>query len=264
MEYKVGDFVRFVDENIEGYITSIQSDTLIGVTDESGFEIPVLTSKVTKVYDHRETQNQRAPIKELEQDKKPDQEEPKVQKPEEQLTSNDSIEPSQSEETNDASFQAEGIYLGVSLKDKSSAELFIINQSSYALLASVSEIDKNKTKGLRAEKIESKTAISFFKGNYTTIRQWPKFYFQILRFTEKKGNISEPILKEIRIKAEQLLVESVEISNIHFKGCLIPLDSIAKQEINQQKENYMSHRPRSGKKESIKIKGKIDLSKFKR
>lgn len=266
MEYKIGDFVRFVDENIEGYVTSIQSDILIGVTDESGFEIPVLKSKVTKVYDHRKTQNQSIPEKEIKQDIKTSKEEPETQKKEEQgdKPAPDNTKPIDTEQTEEATFQAEGIYLGVSLKDKNSAELFIINQSSYTLLTSVSEIEKNKTKGIQAEKIESKRAVSFFNGNYTTLRQWPKFYFQILRFTETKENITEPILKEIRIKAEQLLVEPVEIPNIRFKGYLIPLDAIAKQEINQKKENYLSHRPRSVGKESIRIKGKIDLSKFKK
>lgn len=263
MEYKIGDFVRFVDENIEGYVTSIQSDVLIGVTDVSGFEIPVLKSKVTKVYDHRETQNQSIPEKEIKQDKRPNKEEPKIQKQEDKSGS-DNTTLINIEETEEAIFQAEGIYLGVSLKDKNSAELFIINQSSYTLLTSISEIEKNKIKGIQAEKIASKKAISFFHGNYTTLRQWPKFYFQILRFTENKENVLEPILKEIRIKAEQLLVEHIEIPSIHFKGYLIPLDSIAQREIHQKKENHLSHRPQSAGKETIKIKGKIDLSKFKK
>ena len=50
MKFKIGDFVRFVDEQGEGYITSIISDDLVGVTDADGFEVPVLATKVTSVY----------------------------------------------------------------------------------------------------------------------------------------------------------------------------------------------------------------------
>ena len=41
MQFKLGDFVRFVDENIEGYITRIIDKDTIGVTDSNDFEIPV-------------------------------------------------------------------------------------------------------------------------------------------------------------------------------------------------------------------------------
>jgi len=50
MKYKLGDFVRFVDEKMEGYITRIIDSELIGVTGEDDFEIPVLASKVTLVH----------------------------------------------------------------------------------------------------------------------------------------------------------------------------------------------------------------------
>lgn len=50
MGFKIGDLVRFVDEPIEGHITSFQSNDLIGVTDDTGFEIPVQASKLTLVH----------------------------------------------------------------------------------------------------------------------------------------------------------------------------------------------------------------------
>ena len=50
MKYKLGDFVRFVDEKMEGYVTRIIDDQMIGVTTQDDFEIPVLASKVTTVY----------------------------------------------------------------------------------------------------------------------------------------------------------------------------------------------------------------------
>ena len=50
MNLNLGDFVRFVDENIEGYVTRIIDKDMIGVTDANDFEIPVLASKVTLVH----------------------------------------------------------------------------------------------------------------------------------------------------------------------------------------------------------------------
>src|SRR6185312_3669412 len=50
MKYKLGDFVRFVDEKMEGFVTRIIDDQMIGVTGDDDFEIPVLASRVTAGY----------------------------------------------------------------------------------------------------------------------------------------------------------------------------------------------------------------------
>src|SRR5471030_814812 len=53
MKYQLGDFVRFVDEKMEGFVTRIIDDEMIGVTGEDEFEIPVLASKVTTVHGYQ-------------------------------------------------------------------------------------------------------------------------------------------------------------------------------------------------------------------
>jgi hypothetical protein len=50
MKFKLGDFVRFVDEKREGYVTKIIDSQTLGVTDEDGFEIPVAVSNLTSVH----------------------------------------------------------------------------------------------------------------------------------------------------------------------------------------------------------------------
>lgn len=63
MKFKLGDFVRFVDERREGYITRIINDQMVGVTGDDDFEIPVLVTKITPVHgthldddnEHKET-----------------------------------------------------------------------------------------------------------------------------------------------------------------------------------------------------------------
>jgi hypothetical protein len=46
---QLGDKVRFLNENMEGIVTSIKGKSQIGVTIDSDFEIPVLISEVVKI-----------------------------------------------------------------------------------------------------------------------------------------------------------------------------------------------------------------------
>ena len=57
MGFKLGDFVRFVDEKREGYVTRIIDAQTLGVTDTDGFEIPVAISNLTHVHGHQSTPN---------------------------------------------------------------------------------------------------------------------------------------------------------------------------------------------------------------
>lgn len=46
---KLGDKVRFLNENMEGIVTSFKAKNQVGVTIESDFEIPVLISEIVKI-----------------------------------------------------------------------------------------------------------------------------------------------------------------------------------------------------------------------
>ena len=58
MNFKLGDFVRFVDERREGYITRIIDEQMVGVTGDDDFEIPMPASKITRVHGHNYEDNQ--------------------------------------------------------------------------------------------------------------------------------------------------------------------------------------------------------------
>lgn len=49
IQLKLGDKVRFVNEPMEGIVTSIKDKNLVGVTVDSDFEIPVLATELVKV-----------------------------------------------------------------------------------------------------------------------------------------------------------------------------------------------------------------------
>lgn len=248
MEYKIGEFVRFVDEDIEGYITSIKNNNLIGVTDDSGFEIPVPINKVTKVQDETAKKGNTFPITET----KKTVEENTYQQPSQDTPFEIPVE-----------FIEKGIFIGViPQQNLENADLYISNDTSFEILVSVSTIQHQNAVGISREIIKNNSSSKFFSGELNSIEQWPEFNFQILRFTPKEKEITSPIDKTIKIKSADLSKEPESISTLKTNGWLFPLDQQQKHTTEKLKEKHISHRPRSKNKTSIKIKGKIDLSRF--
>lgn len=167
MKLKIGDLVRFVDEAIEGHITSFQNDNIIGVTDESGFEIPVPIDKVTSVHGnmHRDDdQEDREPI-------------------------------------SSGPFVDSGIFLAVTGEQKDGLATFsIANETSYQLMISISEKNGNRVKGIRALSIPPKGQAEFYTANFSTMGKWPLFIIQILRHSEEARTPNAPLSKEIRVR----------------------------------------------------------------
>src|SRR5471032_1806688 len=117
MQFKLGDFVRFVDERREGYITRIIDDTMIGVTGEDDFEIPVLASKVTTVHGHKSTAVESQAFDEVKVDS--------------------------------SSFDTRGVYLAVSTDQRiaSVVHFYMMNETSFQLLAALTTEKIHKFKG---------------------------------------------------------------------------------------------------------------------
>ncbi len=132
MKYKLGDFVRFVDEKMEGFVTRIIDDQMIGVTGEDEFEIPVLASKVTTVHGY----------------------EPKGSKP----TIADEVPVTTGE------FEKKGIYVGViaDAKANSVVHFHLVNNTSFHLLAALSTEKQQVFKGEFADAIGPKSAIKIY------------------------------------------------------------------------------------------------------
>ena len=117
MKFKLGEFVRFVEERREGYITRIIDDTTVAVTDDDGFEIPVLASQVTRVHGMSS-----------------------------ETDLNTETETRLDPEEN---FESKGIFLAIA-DDKrigSVVHFHLINSSSYQLLVTLSTEKQQKVKG---------------------------------------------------------------------------------------------------------------------
>lgn len=194
MDLKLGDFVRFVDENIEGYITRIIDKDTIGVTDSNDFEIPVLASKVTLVHGD--------------------------------VHDNDVVSNKPNVVTPAAEFKKEGIYLALVADQHSSsvAHFHLINESSYQLLASFTTEKQETFKGEFAGTIAPETTKRIYSAQMGDIQIWPKFRLEILTSTSANVEPKAPIIFHKNIKGKDLSVAKEEIALLKQKGWLIKLE----------------------------------------
>ena len=195
MNLNLGDFVRFVDENIEGYITRIIDKDMIGVTDANDFEIPVLASKVTLVHgeipdDNTVVSNRQATIVPV------------------------------------TEFKKEGVYLGLVTDQHSTAvaHFHLVNETSYQLLATLTTEKGGNYKGEFAAVIAPNSAKKIFSANLGDIQLWPKFNIEILFSTSANIEPLLPLSYKESIKGKDLSVAKVDIALLKQKGWLIRLD----------------------------------------
>lgn len=193
MKIKIGDLVRFVDEAIEGHVTSFQSGDMIGVTDESGFEIPVPMSKVTLIHGR---------IDEEEYDGGVDR------------------------EIAQGPFVAEGIYVSVTGDQKLGLATFhLVNETSYDLLYGISEVlSQEKVKGIQRGALAARSSSIFYTANFNTVGKWPTFLCQVLRFSSDSRIAVRPIDVRVRFKGQDLSVAKKRLSVFEEKAWLQQLD----------------------------------------
>ncbi|MHA4893191.1 hypothetical protein ACXZ1K_00455 [Pedobacter sp. PWIIR3] len=197
MDLKIGDFVRFVDENLEGYITRIIDKETIGVTDANDFEIPVMASKVTLIHGEIPTGSK--------------------------LASNTAgqIQPIPTQ------FIKEGVFLAM-VSDQhisSVAHFHLVNETSFTLLTSLSTEKNGAFKGEFAGIIHPNSTAKLYSANMSDIQLWPKFRLEILFNTKGDIESPEPILYNQALKGKDLSVAKVDIALLKTKGWSIRLDT---------------------------------------
>ena len=213
MKFKLGDLVRFVDEPIEGHITSFQKNDIVGVTDDSGFEIPVPLNKITLV--HGNMRHKDDDVKE-----------------------NTIAAPAQ--------FTERGIYLSITGEQKDGlAKFHFVNYTSYDLLIVVNEIKHTKRIGVFAEKVLAGDFVLFYSANFANVSKWPTLDIQILRFYPQQHNATAPIQKEFRVKPLEL-IHSKEVEELMgVKAWRYELDKPQEQiGLDKLKDHFISHRPK--------------------
>lgn len=211
--YKIGDFVRLVEEDAEGYVTSILNDGMIAVTGQDGFEIPVMSSKVTFVHGKMDTEEDRA---------------------------------EQKQEIPQAEFVAEGVYLAIAGDSKQGvAEFYLVNETSYKILLAMNSLKSGKVKGEYAGEIPSKSAVRIYTANVVSVGTWPEFNFQLLYFSNNLRDSRKPLVIDRKIRPADLSTQKKENVTLGLKSWLFRLDEKEGQlDTSKLEEQFMSHRPK--------------------
>lgn len=215
MKYKIGDFVRFIDEQGEGYITSILDGELIGVTDEDGFEIPVLASKVTTVHGR-----------------------------EKELRGNESPVAKEEIDTNKPFIEGGVMLVLQGEASQGLVSFFLVNTSSYELLFSFNSLQSGKLKGEKMGTLAPQSVERIYTANAGTIANWPTFKFRILFHTERVMPEKSPLLMEKKIRAVDLSSKKKAVPLLEGKGWVFEIeDHKLELDTDKLKEHFISHRP---------------------
>ncbi|MEH6304586.1 hypothetical protein RYH73_02965 [Olivibacter sp. CPCC 100613] len=214
MTYKIGDFVRFVEEDFEGHITKLISDELVGVTGEDGFEIPVQTTKITRVYG----QQNRKDLDFDEDTKKP---------------SNPS-----------GPFITEGIYLAITGDQKQNIGVFnLVNETSFDLLVSFSTEKAKQAVGEYAGILAPKSTQKIYSHKISEVSSWPLFDFKFLFHTATLQPLKPSLELTKRIKPFDLSEAKKHVPLLNDRAWLFRLDEDFKIDAEKLKESFLSHRP---------------------
>lgn len=195
MKYKLGDFVRFVDEKMEGFVTRIIDEQMIGVTGEDDFEISVLASKVTTVHGYEPVGTAKSAI--------------------------DTAEPIVTGE-----FKTRGVYIAAlpDAKANSVVHFNLVNDTSFQLLATLNTENQHKFKGEYAGIVAPKTAVKIYSGQLADLQLWPKFTFNVLFYTTQNVEPPVPLVVSEKFKAKDFSGTKKQVPILNQPGWVIQLD----------------------------------------
>lgn len=228
MNYKLGEFVRFVNERREGFITRIIDENTIAVTDDDGFEIPVLASQVTRV--HGKSDFTAIQANEEITFKHPDQ------------------------------FISTGIFIGIT-DDKrvgSVVHFNLINASSFQLLFTLNTEKNQEFNGECAGQLNPGAMVQLYSASLNELDLWPKFHLQILLHASGKHEIKKPILFSDKFKAKDFSGTKKHHAILGKEAWLIQIDSEAPL-IDPQKLKESFFRPSEEKVEIPNPGKEVDL-----
>lgn len=162
MKFKLGDFVRFVEERREGYITRIIDEQMVGVTGDDDFEIPVPANKITLVHGHNESR---------------------------EAADTPTVKPQ-------SQFVEKGIYLAVVSDPRiaSVAHFHLVNTTSYQLLVCLNAEKNSLEKGEFAGSINPETSAKIYTASLNELSSWPKINIQLLYYSPGSHQAKDPLV----------------------------------------------------------------------
>jgi hypothetical protein len=195
MKYKLGDFVRFVDEKMEGFVTRIIDEQMIGVTGDDDFEIPVLASKVTSVHGYESNGSKSKAV------------------------TPDAALPI-------AEFISKGVYLGLipDAKASSVVHFHILNTTSFTLLAALTTEDQMKYKGEFAGIIAPVSTVKVYSAQLADLQLWPRITLDIIFHTAQNIKPASPLHIIEKFRAKDFADAKKKLPLLNEAGWLMQLD----------------------------------------
>lgn len=209
MDFKLGEFVRFVDEKREGYITTIFDDIMVGVTGDDDFEIPTTIKNLTRVHGHSNYKQTVAPI----------------------------VEPTQIIPEN---FIENGVLLAVSpdLNKASIVHFYLVNNTNYQLYCTLNTNKANQLRGEFADTIMPLSTKKVFVASLPELDNWPQLIFRIISYTLLNKPCKPPILINLNFKAKDFSGPKSSISLLTQPVWVINLDEVFKIDAQKLKESF--------------------------
>lgn len=199
----IGDHVRALHSNEEGFITKIIDEKTIEIEIEDGFTMPLLKKDVVLV------------------------------KKEESDFFDRGQEPQPTVSTIKRSIAHVGIYLSFIPSSEHFVDLHIINNTDYQLLLTAHTLLKGQEKGIFSNTLNSKSFILVNKWNINNFDHWEDLYIDMLFFQEQLTVYKSPISKKIKFQAKSFFNNLKQTPLINKKGYLYQIDQNA-QAVSQR------------------------------
>lgn len=168
----IGDKVRVVHGNEEGFVTKIIDKQLVEIEIEPGFTMPVLRNELVL-----------------------------INKAEKEYFSDDS-EQAIVKEYLKPTMANIGIYLAFAKSDSVLVDMYLVNNTDYDLLCTLTTNQNNEYKGIYKGIINSSQSDMVTKWNISDFETWPNLYFQALYFNKANHELLPPLTKKIKFKAK--------------------------------------------------------------
>nr|WP_294896889.1 Smr/MutS family protein [uncultured Pedobacter sp.] len=193
MRYQLGEFVRFVDERREGYITKIIGEDMVGVTGEDDFEIPVMVSNITRVHGH---------------------------------SSNPNTAQNATEENPNTNFIERGLFLAaIPDANKGSVVHFhVVNETSYQIMLGLKTLTKDVYKGVFFEQLAPQKSVKVYSAALPELDLWPTLSFQLLFYTAANKSPKKPLEFTIKFKSKDFAGSKQQAPIIKSNGWLFRMD----------------------------------------
>lgn len=219
MTYKIGDYVRFLNEKQEGVVTRIIDHQLVGVTIDGDFEITVLANEIVLVQ-HAESQL-REDLEEL---------------------------PLAKQQINSSTEQQ--LYLAIvnDIKISHLFHIYLVNGTSYDIALNFS-IQKDQTyEGVYFDIILSRSSQRIASQTLTELDKSSSLHFQILRYKDGPYQPVQPMVLKKIIKAKQVITQQKDIPFLTEKGYLsiLEVENSISLDVNDLQDKLQENKASSG------------------